>query len=101
MEVQRQLGHCYYKRIWYILQKIRYAMGKTDEDYQLCDEVELEENGGRYKRGEGAKNRQGAGNGRIENGAPLPRFVDEPVLYIYYIGSYIILNWRLDYDKSI
>ena len=55
MEVQRQMGHRYFKRIWYILQKIRYAMGKRDDDYQLCDEVELEENGSRYKRGEGSQ----------------------------------------------
>ena len=53
--VQRQMGHRYYKQIWYILQKIRYAMGKMVEDYQLCDEVELEENGARYKRGEGSQ----------------------------------------------
>lgn len=43
LEVQRQLGHLYYEPIWYMLHKIRYAMGKRDDNYTLCNEIELDE----------------------------------------------------------
>ena len=43
LEVQRQLGHAYYEPIWYMLNKIRYAMGKRDDNYTLSDQVELDE----------------------------------------------------------
>ena len=43
LEVQRQLGHLYYEPIWYMLHKIRYAMGERDDDYTLCNEIELDE----------------------------------------------------------
>ena len=35
LEIQRQLGHLYYEPIWYMLHKIRYAMGKRDDNYRL------------------------------------------------------------------
>jgi len=43
LEVQRQLGHLYYEPIWYMLHKIRYAMGKRDDHYKLHDQIELDE----------------------------------------------------------
>ncbi len=43
LEVQRQLGHLYYEPIWYMLHKIRYAMGKRYDNYTLCNEIELDE----------------------------------------------------------
>ena len=76
LEIQRQLAHPYYEPIWYMLHKIRYAMGKRDENYTLCDQVELDEgffetvptkeerdriaeelkdNDGKYKRGKGSQ----------------------------------------------
>ena len=76
LEVQRQLGHRYYEPIWYMLHKIRYAMGKRDDNYKLHDEVEIDEgffeivpnkdereeiakelesNQGKYKRGKGSQ----------------------------------------------
>lgn len=76
LEIQRQLGHLYYGPIWYMLHKIRHAMGKRDNNYTLCNEVELDEgffeivpnkedrdrivielkdNEGKYKRGKGSQ----------------------------------------------
>ncbi len=76
MEVQRQLGRRYYEPIWYMLHKIRYAMGKRDGGYTLGNEIELDEgffetvpdkenreriakelreNDGKYKRGKGSQ----------------------------------------------
>jgi len=76
LEIQRQLGHLYYEPIWYMLDKIRYAMGKRDDNYRLCNEIELDEgffeivpnkenrdriaielkeNDGKYKRGKGSQ----------------------------------------------
>jgi len=76
LEVQRQLGHLYYEPIWYMLHKIRHAMGKRDGNYTLCNEIELDEgffeivpdkenrdriaielkeNDGKYKRGKGSQ----------------------------------------------
>jgi len=76
LEIQRQLGHLYYGPIWYMLHKIRYAMGKRDDNYTLCNEIELDEgffeivpnkedrdriaielkeNDGKYKRGKGSQ----------------------------------------------
>lgn len=43
LEIQRQLGHLYYEPIWAMLHKIRYAMGKRDDKYQLHDQIELDE----------------------------------------------------------
>jgi hypothetical protein len=74
--IQRQSGHLYYGPIWYMLHKIRYAMGKRDNNYTLCNEIELDEgffeivpnkenrertaieikeNNGKYKRGKGGQ----------------------------------------------
>ncbi len=76
LEIQRQLGHLYYEPIWYMLHKIRYAMGKRDDKYMLFNELELDEvffeivankegreriaveikeNKGKYKRGKGSQ----------------------------------------------
>jgi len=76
LEVQRQLGHPYYGPIWYMLHKIRRAMGKRDDKYTLCNEIELDggffeivpdregrdriamelkENDGKHKRGKGSQ----------------------------------------------
>jgi hypothetical protein len=76
LELQRQLDHPYYEPIWYMLHKIRYAMGKRDDNYTLFNEVELDEgffeivpnkedrariaielkeNNGKYKRGKGSQ----------------------------------------------
>jgi transposase-like protein len=43
LELQRQLGHKHYNPIWYMLHKLRSAMGKRDEKYQLSSVIELDE----------------------------------------------------------
>ena len=43
IELQRQLGHKYYEPIWTMLHKLRLAMGKRDEHYQLSGQIELDE----------------------------------------------------------
>lgn len=43
LEMQKQLKHLYYEPIWRMLHKIRYAMGKRDGNYQLHDQIELDE----------------------------------------------------------
>jgi len=43
LEMQKQLGHCAYAPIWYMMQKIRSAMGKRDGMYQLEGEIELDD----------------------------------------------------------
>lgn len=42
-ELQRQLGHKNYNPIWAMLHKLRIAMGKRDERYDLRGMVELDE----------------------------------------------------------
>lgn len=42
-ELQRQLGHKFYEPIWAMLHKLRLAMGKRDERYELTGTVELDE----------------------------------------------------------
>ena len=42
-ELQRQLGHKNYNPIWAMLHKLRVAMGKRDEKYELKGMVELDE----------------------------------------------------------
>ena len=42
-ELQRQLGHKYYEPIWALLHKLRLAMGKRDEQYELSGIIELDE----------------------------------------------------------
>lgn len=43
LEVQRQIGHKYYEPVWNMMQKIRLAMGKRDEEYTLLGSIELDE----------------------------------------------------------
>ena len=43
LELQRQLGHKYYDPIWAMLHKLRSAMGKRDDQYQLSGQIELDE----------------------------------------------------------
>ena len=43
LEMQRQIGHKFYEPIWYMMQKIRIAMGSRDSLYQLDKIVELDE----------------------------------------------------------
>lgn len=69
-EMQRQLGHKRYEPIWYMMQKIRTAMGARDEAYSLSGLTEVDEgffttvdseNRGKrkkkLKRGRGSQNR--------------------------------------------
>jgi hypothetical protein len=42
-ELQRQLGHNRYEPIWYMLHKLRSAMGNRDERYKLSGVIELDE----------------------------------------------------------
>ena len=43
LELQRQLGHKYYEPIWGMLHKLRMAMGKRDEKYNLSGQIELDD----------------------------------------------------------
>ena len=43
LEMQRQLGWKRYEPIWYMMQKIRAAMGKRDSNYQLKGEIEMDD----------------------------------------------------------
>ena len=43
LELQKQLGHKYYEPIWTMLHKLRAAMGKRDDKYQLSGVIELDE----------------------------------------------------------
>lgn len=42
-ELQRQLGHKRYEPVWFMMHKIRDAMGKRDDRYKLEDMVEFDE----------------------------------------------------------
>ena len=42
-ELQRQLGHKYYRPIWAMLHKLRDAMGRRDDRYKIEGEAELDE----------------------------------------------------------
>ena len=42
-EIQRQLGHKRYEPIWAMVHKIRSVMGLRDDQYQLKNEIELDE----------------------------------------------------------
>ena len=42
-EMQRQLGHKRYQPIWEMMHKLRSVMGLRDSEYQLTNEVELDE----------------------------------------------------------
>jgi len=43
LELQRQLGRKRYEPVWYMLHKLRAAMGKRDSRYRLKEFVELDE----------------------------------------------------------
>lgn len=42
-EIQRQLGHKRYQPIWHMMHKLRKAMGKRDDQYNLVGELELDD----------------------------------------------------------
>lgn len=42
-EIQRQLGHKRYQPIWHMMHKLRHVMGKRDNIYELCGEMELDD----------------------------------------------------------
>lgn len=42
-EIQRQLGHKRYQPIWHMMHKLRSAMGKRDDIYELYGEMELDD----------------------------------------------------------
>jgi transposase-like protein len=42
-EIQRQIGHKRYEPIWAMVHKLRSVMGLRDEQYQLGEEIELDE----------------------------------------------------------
>jgi len=42
-EIQRQLGHKRYEPIWQMMHKLRNAMGKRDDGYELYGEMELDD----------------------------------------------------------
>lgn len=107
LEVQRQLGHPYYEPIWYMLHKIRYAMGKRDDNYTLSNEIELDEgffeivpnkedrerialelqeNDGKYKRGKGSQ-KQAAVLVMVESKTvePSQKYKNKPAKKVGYI----------------
>lgn len=43
LELQRQLGIKRYQPVWFMMQKIRKAMGKRDGQYQLKGEIEMDD----------------------------------------------------------
>lgn len=42
-EIQRQLGHKRYEPIWAMIHKLRSVMGSRDDEYQLKNEIKLDE----------------------------------------------------------
>jgi hypothetical protein len=47
LEIQKQTGLKFYEPIWYMMQKIRLAMGKRDAKYKLQGDIEIDD--GFYK----------------------------------------------------
>lgn len=43
LEIQRQVGHSRYEPIWYMCQKIRKVMGDRDLEYNLNNEIEIDD----------------------------------------------------------
>jgi ISXO2-like transposase domain/Transposase zinc-ribbon domain len=43
LEIKKQTGLKYYEPIWYMMQKIRIAMGKRDAKYRLQGDIEIDE----------------------------------------------------------
>ena len=66
LEMQRQLDHKRYEPVWYMMHKIRRAMGNRDDLYQLSGMVEFDEgyftkgdkNIAKPKRGRGSESKQ-------------------------------------------
>lgn len=42
-EIKRQLGKTSYRSVWWMVQKLRAAMGKSDNEHKLSGEVEIDE----------------------------------------------------------
>ncbi len=116
LEVQRQLGHPYYEPIWYMLHKIRYAMGKRDDNYSLSDQIELDEgffeivpnkedrdrialelqeNDGKYKRGKGSQ-KQAAVLVMVESKtvSPSRKYKNKPAKKVGYIKMKLLDDFR-------
>lgn len=66
LEMKRQIGHKRYEPIWYMMHKIRKAMGQRDDLYQLSGALELDEayisiadkHVDKPKRGKGSETKQ-------------------------------------------
>jgi transposase-like protein len=66
IEIQRQIGHSRYESIWSMIHRIRIAMGRRDDLYQLEGMIEFDEGyfekstpeGTRLKRGKGSQRQQ-------------------------------------------
>lgn len=56
LEIQRQTGHSRYEPIWYLMHKIRAAMGERDDKYKLKMCVEVDE--GFFETGNPEKEQQ-------------------------------------------
>lgn len=66
-ELQRQLSHKRYQPIWELLHKLRSVMGKRDDKYTLCGNIELDEGFFTVEKPEDKKDeklKQGAGSQR-------------------------------------
>lgn len=112
LEIQRQLGHLYYEPIWYMLHKIRHAMGKRDNNYTLCNEVELDEgffeivpnkedrdrivielkdNEGKYKRGKGSQKQATVlVMAESKNVGPSDKYKHKPTKMVRYIKMQLL-----------
>lgn len=79
-EVQRQIGHKRYQPIWEMMHKLRSVMGKRDDRYNLCGNIELDEGfftveRPEYKKGE--KLKQGSGSQRKAKVVVIAESTDE------------------------
>jgi len=112
LEIQRQLGHLYYEPIWYMLHKIRHVMGKRDNNYTLCNEVELDEgffeivpnkedrdrivielkdNEGKYKRGKGSQKQATVlVMAESKNVGPSDKYKHKPTKMVRYIKMQLL-----------
>ena len=61
-ELQRQLGHKRYEPVWFMMHKIRDAMGKRDDRYKLEDMVEFDE--GYFEKATKGSDKQNLKRGR-------------------------------------
>lgn len=62
-EMQRQLSHKRYEPIWYMMHKIRSAMGQRDERYQLHDMIEFDDGYFTVEQEDKSKNKPKRGRG--------------------------------------